>query len=34
MSEEKSAEQDSCGKECACHTHQVNRRDFLALTGR
>lgn len=23
----------ACGKECACHSHQVNRRDFLTLTG-
>ncbi len=22
-----------CGKECACHSHLVNRRDFLTLTG-
>ena len=22
-----------CEKECACHTHLVNRRDFLTLTG-
>ena len=23
----------TCGKECACHSHLVNRRDFLTLTG-
>lgn len=23
----------SCGKSCACHTHLINRRDFLTLAG-
>lgn len=23
----------SCGKSCACHTHLINRRDFLTIAG-
>ena len=23
--------EDTCGKACACHTHQINRRDFISL---